>query len=233
MSTPAQIGQDIHDKLDCLWDEYYESIGELNNIPKHHTNIRWNAIKRWHELGERFFNLFEKAARKDFENGHQRDSFLQKDLPDDALGLMDVILDHYTALGNLIDEMKPERDQIPFPPSRASFANAQGLVKLYHAEAAPIFRERFAALNLPTLGFDRDWSSSPWKERDMDDATTAPTLSIDGDNNTIIYSKGRSVVKHQKNSAGNKSRESEKEPVFLSFIGSLIQDWLKSFLVKK
>lgn len=111
-----------------------------------------DALENWHSAGIDFFNSYESFLATACLCGADRDAVYFSDKIDTAIGLLGVILKHYTLSQRKAEEYGLGKSRLP---SSTAFATMQRLVMEARPDEGRRLKGDFLAAGLPVDGFQR------------------------------------------------------------------------------
>ena len=133
------------------------TLALLNGIPT--SDEVQSQMTVLHNKGVTFFNLFERSIDEYGLPYFELNRDTKNRKIEDAEGLVDVIINHWTTLRQL-----SEKFSVNCPtPSTSAYSSVQRLLNYFEKEKSNELRNKFMAAKLPTKGFDNKAKFSGWK----------------------------------------------------------------------
>lgn len=118
-----------------------------------------NQMTVLHNKGVTFFNLFERSIDEYGLPYFELNIDTKNRKIEDAIGLVDVIVNHWTTLRQL-----SEKFSVSSPtPSTNAYSSIQRLINYFEKEKSYELKNKFMAAKLPTNGFDHKTKFSGWQ----------------------------------------------------------------------
>jgi hypothetical protein len=121
------------------------------------------AFWQWHAAGTALFNAAEKFLPIEALSGADRTPEVFAYWSETCVDLLDAIANHYATAKYKADHFSIAEALLM--PSSKAFAGIQRRAKLFSPDEAAELRSRFAALGLPTYGFDNEGVQKPGTSR--------------------------------------------------------------------